>query len=258
MRAMAGRTIDWQAILRGILLPGSAGGRLAAAYRKHLFGAASLQQIPAHPEFVFNATNLQSGALWRFSRPYMWDYRVGEVKSPALSSPSPSRAWSAFPPFLFPSCSTSTTEPTGRIGRQARHEREPSVPALHDPRRARRRRCLRQSRARDGLEALHDGARFGRWRPHGRPAQTEADLAAAGLPRPRCDRQPGAEPAQATAHRRLPRRSAGGHLLGIRSDIGGDYDLTSSLPCPFEATKALAGISTRLATVDQPAAQGNG
>ena len=66
---MAGRTIDWQAILLGTLLPGSAGGRLAGAYRKHLFGRTDLQQIPSRPAFVFNATNLQSGALWRFSSP---------------------------------------------------------------------------------------------------------------------------------------------------------------------------------------------
>ena len=43
-----------------------------------------------------------------------------------------------------------------------------------------------------------------------------------------------------------------GTYWGIRSDIG-DYDLASSLPCPFEATKALAGISTRLAAIDRPA-----
>jgi NTE family protein len=33
---------------------------------------------------VINATNVQSGALWRFSRPYMRDYRVGEVRPDCL------------------------------------------------------------------------------------------------------------------------------------------------------------------------------
>ena len=49
LRVMAARTIDWQAILRGILLPGSAGGRFAAAYRKHLFGNATLQRPSIAP-----------------------------------------------------------------------------------------------------------------------------------------------------------------------------------------------------------------
>ena len=212
---MAGRTIDWQAILLGTLLPGSAGGRLAAAYRKHLFGPTTLQQIPSHPEFVFNATNLQSGALWRFSKPYLWDYRVGEVKSPTVELAVAVAASSAFPPFLSPvvlDLDNGAYEPGS--GDEPGTSEQPSAPAVHDPRRARRRRRLRQPRARDRLEALHDGARLGRRRPHGRPAPPEAHLADAGLPRPRGDRQPGAEPAQATADRRLPRRPARGHVLG--------------------------------------------
>ena len=214
VRAMAGRTIDWQAILRGMLLPGSAGGRLAAAYRKHLFGATSLQQIPADPEFVFNATNLQSGALWRFSRVYMWDYRVGEVKSPTLELAVAVAASSAFPPFLSPvvlDLDDGAYE-TGSGDKPGTNESLQCPPyttrvVLADG-------GVYDNLGLDSLEALHDGARLGRWRPHGRPAQTEAYVADAGLSRPRCDRQPGAEPAQATAHRRLPRRSAGGHLLG--------------------------------------------
>ena len=40
-----------------------------------------------------------------------------------------------------------------------------------------------------------------------------------------------------------------GTYWGIRSDIA-DYDLPTSLPCPAEATMKLAGISTRLASLD--------
>ena len=38
-----------------------------------------LQDLPSDkegPRFVINATNVQSGALWRFSKPYMGDYKV--------------------------------------------------------------------------------------------------------------------------------------------------------------------------------------
>jgi NTE family protein len=51
---------------------------------------------------VINATNVQSGALWRFMRPYMRDYRVGEVRIPNVSLARAVAASSAFPPFLSP------------------------------------------------------------------------------------------------------------------------------------------------------------
>jgi NTE family protein len=81
LRNLAGKTIDAWSIIRGILLPGTAAERIADAYRKHLFGNATLQDIPDDPpRFVFNARNVQSGALWRFMKPYMRDWRVGEVE----------------------------------------------------------------------------------------------------------------------------------------------------------------------------------
>lgn len=102
VRAMAGRTIDWPAIVLGLVWPGGAGGRIAAAYGRHLLGGATLQDLPDRPRFVINATNVQSGALWRFSKPYMRDWRVGEVKSPATSLADAVAASSAFPPLLSP------------------------------------------------------------------------------------------------------------------------------------------------------------
>ena len=103
LRAMAGRTIDVPAIALGLLLPGTTiGDRIASAYRKHLFGPATLQDLPDRPRFVFNATNVQSGVLWRFAKPYMRDYRVGEVKAPTVDVGTAVAASSAFPPFLSP------------------------------------------------------------------------------------------------------------------------------------------------------------
>lgn len=102
VRALAGRTLDADAIVSGILLPGTIGDRIAAAYRNALFGTATLQDLPGTPRFVINATNVQSGALWRFSKPYMGDYRVGRVMDPALSLATAVAASSAFPPVLSP------------------------------------------------------------------------------------------------------------------------------------------------------------
>ena len=102
IRALAGVTIDVPSVLGGILLPGNVSGRISNAYRKHLFGDATLQDLPDEPRFVINASNIETGTLWRFSRPYMRDYRVGSVEKPKVSLADAVAASSAFPPFLSP------------------------------------------------------------------------------------------------------------------------------------------------------------
>lgn len=105
IRRLADRTIDWQSVARGILGRRSIGDRVVAEYRRNLFGRRTLQDLPADgegPRFIINATNLQSGVLWRFSRPYMRDYRVGEVLNPEIELAVAVAASSAFPPFLSP------------------------------------------------------------------------------------------------------------------------------------------------------------
>src|SRR5690606_15541513 len=69
---------------------------------EHLFGEATLQDLPDEPRFVINATNVQSGVLWRFSKPYMRDYRVGKVEKPTITLARAVAASSAFPPVLSP------------------------------------------------------------------------------------------------------------------------------------------------------------
>lgn len=102
IRDLAGRTIDMKAVVIGSLLPGTIGERVAAAYDKHLFRGATLQDLPERPRLVINATNVQTGALWRFSRPYMADYRVGRVDAPTVPLATAVGASSAFPPVLSP------------------------------------------------------------------------------------------------------------------------------------------------------------
>jgi NTE family protein len=75
---------------------------VSRVYRRRLFGDKTLQDFPDSPRFVINATNLQSGALWRFSKPFTRDWRVGEIKNPTDSIASVVGASSAFPPFLSP------------------------------------------------------------------------------------------------------------------------------------------------------------
>ncbi len=102
LRGLASETIDADSIVLGAVLPGRISDRIAAAYDQHLFSGATLQDLPDEPRFVINATNVQSGALWRFMKPYMRDYRVGEVKKPTLRLSHAVAASSAFPPVLSP------------------------------------------------------------------------------------------------------------------------------------------------------------
>lgn len=103
LRALAGKTIDEGAILGGILLPGTIAEKVADSYREVLFGHATLQDLPPDPpRFVINATSVQTGALFRFSRPFIADYRIGTMPNPTVELAVAVSASSAFPPILSP------------------------------------------------------------------------------------------------------------------------------------------------------------
>ena len=103
VRQMSSTAVDIEAVLTGVLPFGdSVSDRVAEAYSKHLFGDTSLQDLPDTPRFVFNATNLESGVLLRFSKPYLGDYRVGRILNPDLPLAVAVAASSAFPPVLSP------------------------------------------------------------------------------------------------------------------------------------------------------------
>jgi NTE family protein len=101
MRAMARQQIDVFAVLRGLVC-GGVSKQVAAAYDRVLFAGARLQSLPDQPRFIFTASNLQSGALWRFSKPYMGDYKIGRILTPDFPVSAAVAASSAFPPFLSP------------------------------------------------------------------------------------------------------------------------------------------------------------
>src|SRR4051812_40250934 len=86
LRRLAGTGIDVSSVLLGALLPWShISDRVERIYRDHLFGNSTLQNLPSDaegPRFVFNATSVQTGALFRFSRALMADYHLGVVKTP--------------------------------------------------------------------------------------------------------------------------------------------------------------------------------
>lgn len=122
IRALAGHTVDFKAVLIGALTPHTIADEVAAAYRHHLYGKRTLQDLPDHPTFVINATNLASGVLLRFTKAYLADWRVGKVPEPDVELASAVAASSAFPPFLSPyrldlSDATWVDEPGNNLGR---------------------------------------------------------------------------------------------------------------------------------------------
>jgi len=102
IRTLASTTIDVWSIAKGALPWERVSDVVAGYYRQYLFGDATLQDLPDGPRFVINSTNVQSGVLWRFSKPFMADWRVGLVPKPRVSLAFAVAASSAFPPFLSP------------------------------------------------------------------------------------------------------------------------------------------------------------
>jgi NTE family protein len=96
------RSIDVANALIGVLPWTSAAEELADSYERHLLGPRTLQDLPDEPHFVFCATNLQTGVLWRFSKPYAGDYVIGRLDRPKLRLALAVAASSAFPPVLSP------------------------------------------------------------------------------------------------------------------------------------------------------------
>jgi NTE family protein len=101
IRRMASQSIDVSSVVEGIF--GGVSKKVADHYNQFLFNHAKLQDLPDAPRFVFNATSLQTGVLWRFSKPYMGDYKVGLVQKPDVELATAVAASSAFPPVLSPS-----------------------------------------------------------------------------------------------------------------------------------------------------------
>ncbi|MBZ4022291.1 hypothetical protein CKO11_07450 [Rhodobacter sp. TJ_12] len=102
IRAFCDRSIDLPAILKAAANPfSSAGEMLEEAYAKGLM-TKSLDGLPDHPVFIFNATNMQTGRNFRFSKRYMGDWRIGLLPAPLVPMARAVAASSALPPFFSP------------------------------------------------------------------------------------------------------------------------------------------------------------
>lgn len=238
IRKIAGKTIDEKSVFGGIF--SSVAAQVAKYYDELLFHGATLQDLPDRPRFVINSTNEQTGALFRFSKPYMADYRIGQVPNPRVSLAKAVGASSAFPPVLSPAM---LEMPAGAMQDQPGTDlhRPPFTTKL----------CLTDGGVYDnmGLETV--------WKSHktvlvsdaGKKIDPEEDphhdpirqtLRVLDL----IDNQVRSIRKRQVIDAYLARQRDGAYW-GIRTNIA-DYGLATALPCPFDRTMQLANAPTRL------------
>ena len=243
IRRLAGKTIDKKSVFRGIF--SSVAGQVAKCYDELLFQGATLQDLPDRPRFVINATSEQTGALCRFSKPYMADYRVGQVPYPRMSLAKAVGASSAFPPVLSPAMLEIPAGAMQDLPGTDLH-RPPFTTKL----------CLTDGGVYDnmGLETV--------WKSHqtvlvsdaGRKIDPEEDpphdpirqtLRVLDL----IDNQVRSIRKRQVIDAYLARQRDGAYW-GIRTNIA-DYGLKDTLPCPFDRTMQLANTPTRLQAMEE-------
>lgn len=244
IRKLARKTVDAISIVSGIITPGSIADKVTEAYRKHLFAKATLQDLPDRPRFVINATNVQSKSLWRFSKPYMWDWRVGKVPKPKVEIAVAVAASSAFPPILSPlelNLEPSSFVPNTGSGLQI--EPYTSNVVLTDggvydnlglETAWKRYSTIWVSDAGGMYSAEEDPKRD--WISHTKRVMDLIDNQVRSLRK----------------RQLIGSFQAGlreGTYWGIWTDIS-EYKLVDALPCPLAKTQTIAGISTRLKKLD--------
>ena len=245
IRRLAGKTLDQRSILGGIVLPGSSiAEKVAQAYGEHLFGSRTLQDLPDRPRFVLNATNLQSGVLWRFSKPYLWDYRVGKIERPRTPVAVAVAASAAFPPFLSPLV-LEFSDRDFLPGTGDDLQRPPFTTRVY----------LSDGGVYDnlGLETA--------WKRYRTILVSDGGGQMEPEPEPKRDWPRQAHRVLSVVDnqvRSLRKRQViasyqgglrDGAYWGIRSHIA-DYGVADALPCPVPATTRLADVPTRLAALD--------
>lgn len=103
--------VDAPCVAKGLVNPwSSAAKEVSSAYQSHLFGGRTLSQLTPSPRFIFCASNLSTGSLFRMSSRYLADYRIGLTWLKSKERPDGGdmlladavACSSAFPPLLSP------------------------------------------------------------------------------------------------------------------------------------------------------------
>jgi NTE family protein len=244
LRELAGHGLDVRSVLSGLATPDSIGERLASAYRRHLFGGATLQDLPDRPRFLFNATNVGSGDLVLFSKEYLADWRVGRLESPDVEVAVAVACSSAFPPVLSPyrldmtGADWLTEEGNDLTTPEHRDELVLSDGGVYDNLGLETawKRCRTVLVSDAGGRMADDPEPASDWLRHMVRVMKVVDNQVRSLRK----RQ---------VVMGYERGDRDGAYVGIRSDIA-HYQLDDALPCPHERTLALAEVPTRLAPLD--------
>jgi NTE family protein len=245
VRRIAGKTIDRKAIFGGMFGPGTISAKVAKAYDRYLFDGKTLQDLPDDPpRFVFNATNVQSGSLWRFMKPYMRDWRVGEVKNPTVPLALAVAASSAFPPVLSPA-NLNLDGSTFTPGSGSELQREPFTTDV----------VLTDGGVYDnlGIEPV--------WKRYKTILVSDGGGQMAPDPDPKRDWAGHAKRILNIIDNQVrslrKRQIMGSFDAGVRSGAYwgmrtaiDEFDAPSALPCPHERTMALAKTPTRLKQIE--------
>lgn len=244
LRAFSDKTHDVRAGVRGFFGPGTTSQAYASALARHLYGDKTLQDLPDEPRFVINASNIQSTALFRFSKPYVADYRVGRIFKPTFRLADAVAASGAFPPFFAPFPLDMRRHEVMKEKGNDLHEKPYTERAL-----------LADGGLYDnlGLETIYKRYRTllvsdggGRTQPDPKPAtdwirqpvrtMKILDLQVRNL------RYRMLMHAYNTGQRN-------GAYWGIRTNVT-SYGATGAMPCPYEATQELARLPTRLSKIE--------
>ena len=249
LRELAGETIDAELIVLGIVLPGKISDRIVAAYDNHVFHGATLQDLPDEPDFVINATNVQSGALWRFMKRYMADYRVGMVRAPTIPLAQAVAASSAFPPVLSPLVMRLDPDSVqATAGADLNYKPFTSKVVLSDggvydnlglETAWKRYDSILVSDGGGKLEAEEEPKSD--WAQHSYRVLNLIDNQVRSLRKRQVINSYKADPQDANYRK--------GAYWGIRTNIA-DYGLSDALDCPHDRTLALAATPTRLKRMD--------
>lgn len=254
LRGFCSTTLDWKAILCGLIPFVSAAGVARRAYERRLLTlpngqVARLSDLPASgdgPEFIFYATCLQTGSSFRFGRDGLYDWKLGRLSRTDITLGTAVAASAAFPPFLSPL--RLETDPARWVGR-------PKIRDLRDTKRICKKLSLGDGGIYDnmGIEAL--------WRSMERVLVSDAGAPFTYIPRPRSDwgsqlgrvRDILIEQTRALRKRmligELEEKRYSGVYWGINTRIG-EYTATPPLCVDSPATESLARISTRLSALD--------
>lgn len=245
VRRLARHGIDIGAVLTGLVLPETIAERVAAAYRRHLFGERTLQDLPERPRFIVNATNVGSGALVRFEREQVADWRVGRVERPEVEVAVAVACSSAFPPVLSPyrlrlEDAAWVTEPSSDLALpEHRDEMVLSDGGVYDNLGLETvwKRCLTVIVSDAGGQLTPDPRPDHDWPLHFVRVLRVIDNQVRAL-------------RKGQTILSLRRGDRDGVYLGIRSHVA-DYHVEDPLPAPPERTILLADVPTRLDALDE-------